>query len=78
MWKVSGFDIRSGCVHWFSQSLFFIIKPRNKKRKGKNDGKEKGIKRKGQTMEENTGRKERKKRREKRKKKGEVNNTKGE
>ena len=42
----------------------------------KNDGKKKGIKRKGQTMEEKIGRKERKKkRREKRKKKGEVNKT---
>ena len=42
---------------------------------GKNDGKEKGIKRKGLTMEEKIGRKERKKRREKRKKRGEVNKT---
>ena len=61
-------------VHCFSQSVFcfIIIKPRNKKRRGKNDEKEKGIKRKGQTMEEKIGRKE-KKRKKKRKM---VNSTK--
>ena len=43
-------------VHWFSQRVCFLFK-----RRGKNDGKEKGIKRKGLTMEEKIGRKERKK-----------------
>ena len=67
-------------VHCFNQSVCFLSKIQGiKKRRGKNYGKEKGIKRKGQTMEEKIGRKERKKKEEKRiekrKKKGEVNKT---
>ena len=77
-----GFDIRIGCVHWFSQSVFFfIIKPRNKKKEGKKLWERKRNKKEG-TNDNDRG-KYRKKRKEKKKKgkkkkKGEVNNTKGE
>ena len=66
-------------VHCFNQSVCFLSKIQGiKKRRGKNYGKEKGIKRKRQTMEEKIGRKERKKRKKKelKKKRKKVKSTK--